>query len=61
MIGAEGVTLPTREIAIEHNVVRNDGNFPTTFVFNMSTTRAALKGNKLTGTIEPLHGDGTVQ
>jgi len=61
MIGAEGVTLPTREIAIERNIVRNDGNFPTTFVFNMSTTRAVLKGNKLTGTIEPLHGDGTVQ
>jgi hypothetical protein len=61
MIGAEGVNRPTREITIEHNIVRNDGNFPTTFVFNMSTTGAVLKGNKLTGNIEPLHGDGTVQ
>jgi hypothetical protein len=61
MIGAEGVNRPTLEITIEHNIVRNDGSFPTTFVFNMSTTKAVLKGNKLSGKIEPLHGDGTVE
>jgi hypothetical protein len=61
MIGAEGVNRPTREITIEHNIVRNDGNFPTNFVFNMSTTRAVLRGNRLTGNIEPLHGAGTVR
>jgi hypothetical protein len=61
MIGAEGVTHPTGEITVEHNRVRNDGNFPTTFVFNMSRTKAMLKGNELSGNIEPLHGDGTVE
>jgi len=61
MIGAEGVILPTREITIEHNTARNDGGFPTIFVYNMSTTTAVLKGNKLSGTIEPLHGAGTVE
>jgi hypothetical protein len=61
MIGAEGVVRPTPEITIEHNTVRNDGSFPTVFVYNMTTTRAVLKGNKLFGTIEPLHGDGTVE
>ncbi len=61
MIGSEGVSRPTPEIAIEHNTVRNDGSFPTVFVFNMTTTKAVLKGNKLSGKIEPLHGDGTVE
>jgi hypothetical protein len=61
MIGSEGVTQPTREITVENNTVRNDGNFPTTFVYNITATEAKLKGNKLIGTIEPLHGDGTVQ
>jgi len=61
MIGAEGVTQPTREITIEHNTVRNDGSFPTVFVYNMTTTRAVLKGNELSGIIEPLHGNGTVE
>ena len=61
MIGSEGVTQPTREITIENNTVRNDGNFPTTFVYNMTATEAVLKGNKLIGAIEPLHGEGTVQ
>jgi len=61
MIGSEGVTQPTREITIENNTVRNDGSFPTSFVYNMTATAAVLRGNKLSGTIEPLHGDGTVQ
>jgi len=61
MIGAEGVNRPTREITVEHNTVRNDGSFPTVFVYNMTATGAVLKGNKLTGTIAPLHGDGTVE
>jgi len=61
MIGSEGVTQPTPEITVENNTVRNDGSFPTIFVDNMTATEARLKGNKLSGTIEPLHGDGTVQ
>jgi hypothetical protein len=61
MIGAEGVGQPTAEITVENNTVRNDGNFPTTFVYNLTATEALLKGNKLSGTITPLHGDGKVQ
>ena len=61
MIGSEGVTRPTHEITIENNTVRNDGSFPTSFVYNMTATGARLLGNKLIGTIEPLHGDGSVQ
>ena len=32
MIGSEGVTQPTREIVIENNTFRNDGDYPTIFV-----------------------------
>ena len=60
MIGSEDITQPPRELTIENNTVRNDG-FPTTFVYNNTATAARLKGNKLSGPIEPLHGDGTVQ
>jgi len=61
MIGAEGATQPTPEITVENNTVRNDGSVPTALVYNMTATRAVLKGNKLSGAIEPLHGDGTVE
>ncbi|MCW3476880.1 right-handed parallel beta-helix repeat-containing protein [Limobrevibacterium gyesilva] len=60
-IGAEGVNQMTREITIANNSFRNAGNFPTTFVVNMTATEAMLKGNKLSGTVEPLKGDGEVQ
>jgi hypothetical protein len=61
MIGSEDITLPTHEITIENNTARNDGSFSTAFVYNNTTVGAVLKGNKLTGAIEPLHGAGTVQ
>ncbi|MBV8095059.1 MAG: hypothetical protein JOY71_13745 [Acetobacteraceae bacterium] len=61
MIGAEGVEQPTREILVEGNEFRLDGNYPTTFVYNMTATEAVLRGNRLVGQqIQPLHGDGTV-
>jgi pectate lyase len=61
MIGAEGVTQPTREIKIENNSFRNAGTYNTFLVINHTATDAMLKGNKLSGKIEPLHGDGEVQ
>jgi hypothetical protein len=61
MIGEEGVNQPTPEITIENNTARNDGDFPTVFVYNQTATEAMLKGNKLSGKIVPLHGDGKVQ
>ena len=60
-IGEEGVDQPTPEILIENNKVRNDGTFTTTFVVNITATKAMLKGNKLSGRIKALRGDGVVQ
>jgi hypothetical protein len=60
-IGAEGVTHPTPEIMIANNNFRNDGDYDTALVWNVTATPAALKGNKLSGSVVPLKGDGTVQ
>jgi hypothetical protein len=61
VIGAEGVTHPTPELVIANNSFRNDGNYETTLVWNITATRATLKGNKLSGSVIPLKGDGSVQ
>jgi nitrous oxidase accessory protein NosD len=61
MIGSENLAQPTQDITIENNIARNDGSFSTVFVYNNTTVAAVLKDNKLSGAIEPLHGDGTVQ
>lgn len=61
MIGSEGVTQPSREILIENNVFKNTGDYDTYFVVNMTATEAVLKGNKLSGRVQPLKGDGSVQ
>jgi hypothetical protein len=60
-IGAEGVTNPTPEITVTNNNFRNDGNYETNLVVNVTATPATLKGNKLAGSVTPLKGDGTVQ
>jgi hypothetical protein len=60
-IGAEGVTRPTPEITVTNNNFRNDGNYETALVWNLTATRATLKGNKLAGQVVPLDGDGSVQ
>ena len=60
VIGAEGVTQPTPEILIEDNSFRNDGTFGTIFVRNMTATEAMLRGNTLSGRVQPLSGDGKV-
>jgi hypothetical protein len=59
-IGAEGVSQPTDEILIENNTFRNDGDHPTVLVWNLTATRAILKGNKLSGPATALNGDGEV-
>lgn len=60
VIGAEGVTQPTQEILIENNTFRNDGPWQTVFVNNQSATEAVLRGNRLSGPVKPLRGDGQV-
>lgn len=61
MIGAEGVNQPTRELLIENNQAINTGSYDTFMVVNLTATEAILKGNKLTGRVKPLRGDGEVQ
>ena len=60
-IGAEGVDQATPEITVEHNHLTNDGNYRTALVYNGSATEATLRGNRLTGSIDPLKGDGSSQ
>jgi hypothetical protein len=60
-IGAEGVTHPTKEILIRNNTFSNDGDFVTTFFWNVTATRALLNGNKLSGRMTALRGDGIVE
>ncbi len=60
VIGAEGISNPTREIIIEGNNFRNTGDFSTYFVRNLTATEAMLKGNKISGSVKPLQGDGSV-
>jgi len=59
-IGAEGITHPTPEITITNNKFQND-NYETALLWNTTATPATLKGNKLSGSVIPLKGDGTVQ
>ena len=60
-IGAEGVTHPTPEIMITNNKFSNDGDYNTALVWNVTATPATLRGNKLSGSVIPLKGAGTVQ
>ncbi len=60
-VGAEGVDQATPEITVEHNHLTNDGNYRTALVYNGSATEATLRGNTLTGSVEPLLGDGSSQ
>jgi len=60
-IGEEGVTHLTAEITISNNTFRNDSGYETAFVWNVTATPAKLTGNKLSGSVTPLHGEGYAQ
>jgi hypothetical protein len=60
-IGAEGVDQPTPEITVEDNRLANDGDYHTFLVNNMTATEATLRRNKLSGSADPLMGDGSSQ
>ena len=60
MIGSEGVDQPTDEITIHDNSFTNDQGRGTLFVTNRTATEADLRGNKFTGQVTPLEGDGKV-
>ncbi len=61
VIGAEGVTHPTEEITVENNSFRNDGDYATVFVRNVTATEARLVNNRISGKVKPLQGDGSVR
>jgi len=62
MIGAEGVTHPTAELAFTGNTFTNDEiDRPAVFVRNLTATEAQLSGNTFKGHVIPLEGDGTVR
>jgi hypothetical protein len=58
-IGEGGVRQPTDKIEIRNNTFINDNEHPTTFVHNLTATPAQLVGNKFTGQVRPLEGDGS--
>ena len=58
MIGAEGITQPTREITVENNKFRNAGSYGTFLVYNQTATEAQVKNNQISGKAQALHGDG---
>ena len=57
-IGAEGVTHPTPEITLTNNNLRNDGDYETALLWNLTATPATLKGNQFSGSVIPLKDDG---
>ncbi len=59
LIGEEGVNQPTDEIVLRNNTFSNDMSAPTTLLRNLTATEAQLSGNKLTGKVRPLEGDGS--
>ena len=61
MIGEGGVGQPTDELIIKNNHFTNDLPMTTTFVRNITATRAQLTGNVLKGKVRPLDGDGSVR
>jgi pectate lyase len=60
IIGEEGVNQPTREITVSNNTFHNSGSYGTFLVYNLTATEAMLTNNKLSGSVQPLHGDGEV-
>jgi hypothetical protein len=54
VIGDEAITQPAGEITIVNNRARNDGNFQTALVENVTKTSVTLKDNGLSGPITPL-------
>jgi hypothetical protein len=63
-VGAEGISQPTPSILIQASVFRRDGDYPTTFVRNFSTTPAELVAITLRGNpvgVSLLSGPGSVR
>ena len=60
VIGAEGIDQPTRDLVVENNTFRNEGQYDTAFVWNLSAGEVQVRHNKISGQVRPLRGDGQV-
>ena len=55
------VEQPTPEIRVERNEFRNNLGRRAVFLNNVTATEAELVGNRFTGLVTPLMGDGSVR
>lgn len=60
-IAEDGQSQRTNQILIENNTFRNEGDWTTIFVNNVTAAEAVLRNNKLSGSVKPLQGDGKVE
>lgn len=61
MVGMEGATNPSLFLRITGNEFTSGMAVSTAFVVNRTQTPAVLQGNRITGTVRPLDGPGTVR
>jgi hypothetical protein len=61
VVGAEGVTHPTRSLRILANRFANLQPRPTVFLRNRSATPAELAGNAVSGPVTLLEGPGEIR
>jgi len=57
-IGEEGLQHPSQLISVKGNRFTNESTYETAFVWNVTATRAILKGNIFVGPIVALKGEG---
>jgi hypothetical protein len=60
-IAEDGQNQPTREIRIENSSFRNEGNWETVFLYNVTAAEAVISHVKFEGSVVPLRGDGRVE
>jgi hypothetical protein len=60
-IAEDGQAQVTREIVIENSSFRNEGDWETVFLNNVTAAEAILRNVKLSGAVKPIRGDGHIE
>ena len=60
-IAEDGQGQPTHQILVENSSFRNEGDWETVFVNNVTATEAILRNVKLSGAVQALRGDGRIE
>jgi len=60
-IAEDGQAQATKEIVIENSSFRNEGDWETVFLNNVTAAEATLRNVKLSGTVKPIQGDGHIE